>query len=333
MTVTAVYVLNTHRWLYSRLIDDAEPDSAYRLSATIDEADIVIMPVPPWPDPGAPERRLANAQVRHLLRVFLFSQEDRPSVWAPGVYASASARSPLRRICRGGFYVPSSHYEPTFADKLAVRERQTPDLLWSFVGSVETCPDVRGPVLALDDDRALARDTDRWTQELRWHTKGLKRELRQKAQDDYADTLHRSKFVLCPRGRGPATIRLFEAMRAARCPVIVSDEWLPPSGIDWDTCAIRVSERDTPAIPKLLRAREEEAVGMGRQARAIWERHFAPPRMLNTLVEACVDIRSRGSARTAGRIAAPICAGAGRRGLRSTLRYAKRAPARFRTMR
>src|SRR5262245_9046754 len=37
-----------------------------------------------------------------------------------------------------------------------------------------------------------------------------------------------AKFALCPRGNGPSSFRIFEAMQLGRAPVVLADEWTPP---------------------------------------------------------------------------------------------------------
>jgi hypothetical protein len=93
---------------------------------------------------------------------------------------------------------------------------------------------------------------------------------------NYVEEILESRFVLCPAGFSPQTIRLFETMQLGRCPVIISDQWVPITGIDWRNFAIIVSEREVKSLPKILKAREAEAADLGRRARLAWERNFAP---------------------------------------------------------
>ncbi len=107
------------------------------------------------------------------------------------------------------------------------------------------------------------------------------------ARVDYVNEIKQSKFVLCPRGTGPSSFRLFEAMELSRCPVIISDDWLRIPGIPWDECAIFVKERDVAQIPKILAERESDAEHLGLRAREIWEANFAPePRARRILDDA-----------------------------------------------
>jgi hypothetical protein len=82
-------------------------------------------------------------------------------------------------------------------------------------------------------------------------------------------------------------------MRAGRVPVIVSDDWLPPPLIDWESCSIRVSEADVDRLPAILRERESEAKRIGQRARAVWDAHFSPATMVHHLVGSCMLIHER----------------------------------------
>ena len=114
---------------------------------------------------------------------------------------------------------------------------------------------------------------------------------------DYVEEILQSKFVLCPGGWSPQTIRLFETMQLGRCPVIISDQWVPIAGIDWRNFAVIVPEREIDSLPKILAAREAEAADLGKRARIAWEKNFAPKqRFLLTfsqVIEVWQEIRER----------------------------------------
>ncbi len=84
-------------------------------------------------------------------------------------------------------------------------------------------------------------------------------------------------------------MRLFEAMQAGRCPVILSDDWLAPPFIDWSSCSIQVPEARVRELPGILRARSDDADRLGRAAREVWEEYFSPERQLPTLIRAAAE--------------------------------------------
>jgi hypothetical protein len=83
------------------------------------------------------------------------------------------------------------------------------------------------------------------------HSNGL-------TKSDYLAELDNSIHVLCPRGHGLASFRLYESMARGCLPVIISDGWLPPKGIDWDRFCTFVKESDVKYLPNHLNYSGEE---------------------------------------------------------------------------
>jgi len=108
----------------------------------------------------------------------------------------------------------------------------------------------------------------------------------------FAEAMARSKFVLCPRGIGTSSYRQFEAMQAARAPVIISDKWVAPPQVDW-SFAITVREADIENIPDILANYATEAADRGRAARAAWESAYAPDVLFDTTVQAIADLQKQ----------------------------------------
>lgn len=108
----------------------------------------------------------------------------------------------------------------------------------------------------------------------------------------YLQVIQESKFVLCPRGIGPASIRLFETLKCGRVPVVISDAWVPPDGPSWADCVIRVPENRISTIPGLLKEREVDAERMGCAARREWEMWFAEDVAFHRIVDLCLEIRA-----------------------------------------
>ena len=66
--------------------------------------------------------------------------------------------------------------------------------------------------------------------------------------------------MLCPRGQGTSSIRLFEAMRMGIAPVIISDKWIGPKGPEWESFAVFVKEKD---ISRSARIRSRRTIAVG----------------------------------------------------------------------
>lgn len=98
----------------------------------------------------------------------------------------------------------------------------------------------------------------------------------QAAKTRYWELAQRSKFGLCPRGAGTSSVRLFELMQAGISPVIIADDWVPPSGPKWEEFALFIAEGDIGSIYEKVKLNEGEYADRGRLARRAWEQYFSP---------------------------------------------------------
>jgi len=197
---------------------------------------------------------------------------DTPQPVVPGLYVGMTHAHAMGGVFEGSAYIRVAdnrlleHDDP--------RESE-PDLLYSFIGKTANADGIRSAIVGLQHPRGLVAD----------------RNSNQSESDtDYVRTLSRSKFVLCPRGIGPSSWRLFETMRIGRVPVVISDEWVPPLGIDWDSFVVKVSQSDIQNIPTVLTRRENEWISRGQRARDEWERCLSYERMFGWIGDRCVAI-------------------------------------------
>jgi hypothetical protein len=210
---------------------------------------------------------------------YLFSSTDTIVPFLPGVYASVERRRYRPAWTRSGHYLGVQESEERNYQPRA----EPAQYLFSFVGSGSTHR-VRRAVLELGHLRALIVDAD-----------GLRGDG---YLERYVRSIRDSAFVLCPRGGGPATFRLFETMMLGRVPVILSDAWVPPLGPDWSSFSIRVAQRDVASVPKLLEARESEAEQMGAHARRAWLDWFSNEVSFHRVVEWCLDLQASAARRS-----------------------------------
>lgn len=258
----------------------------HTLAATPDAADLILF----VENAGTIHHYFSEARHHPLYRrypekCFLFSKADHPMAFLPGVYPSIQKRWQARGRTRSG------HFLRTFdGDRIddrhyigfdAPAER---DYLYSFIGSSTTHP-VRKGLFDLDHAAQYLFDTASL-----WPYAALGEEEQAAFERRYIDTIHRSRFVLCPRGRGASSFRLFETMCMGRAPVIISDEWMPPRGPDWEAFSVRVPEHALHRIPELLTRRKDEAFRMGQKARQAWENWFSLEVTFHRVVEWCLDI-------------------------------------------
>lgn len=217
----------------------------------------------------------------HRERCFMYNEKDRVWCVLPGLYPSICRRHYDASRLRGAAYIrvvnPLVGAEET--------RRAEPDLLFSFMGQVGS--PLRRAVMRLAHPRAHLEDTSGSFRAFSGDPP--RRTLVQR----YAEVVGRSRFVLCPRGGGQSSFRLFESLSAGRVPVILADQWVPPQGPAWDECSLRVAEREVGSIPDRLEALERDSAEMGRRARQEWERWFGPEVLFHRMVETCLDLRAR----------------------------------------
>jgi Exostosin family len=213
---------------------------------------------------------------------FAWDGQDLPTGRLPGLYCSLP-----RRI-----FNPSRHrsfcYPYRYNEHIAFADAADARHLFGFTGSI-TSPlrarlfETLAPRAAAD--RSLLRITEPiWSRIFTDENRSEK--LR------YFDDLRQCKFVLCPRGNGISSVRLFESLEAGRVPVILSDAYVPPAGIDWNTCSVQIRERDLHRTPEILAAREPEWPAMAVRARAVWEKNFGETSLLAGLAAALQSIKA-----------------------------------------
>ncbi len=140
------------------------------------------------------------------------------------------------------------------------------DILYSFIG-LESHP-VRRKIFALPQrPDVIIKKRGQWHFYLRCKGRVIPLKWsprREQEREEYRNVLARSRFSLCPRGTGPSTIRFWESLQAGAIPVLVADAMALPKieGINWDDCIVRVPEKDTSSVDRIIRAipPEKEAV-------------------------------------------------------------------------
>jgi hypothetical protein len=261
---------------YDRIIRAAEAYSGrdHSIAISPSEADSIVFV-------GSSSKFHFDVLESELYRKFrsnslIFDFQDNTIPRVAGIYMTIpyALRTP---IYKSGFYVRV--FDNSVLDDDTPFSQCT--YLFSFIGRVVNCPHVRNRVVRLEHPRAYLEDA--WSHQ-------------SDSDKRYAGILQKSKFILCPRGYGASTWRLFETMRAGRVPVIISDEWLAPGGLEWDKFSIRVPEREVDRIPAALEALEEVSEEMGLAARKAWEDNFSVAKSFGWIAETTTKIQSVRSA-------------------------------------
>lgn len=252
------------------------------LVSSMTEADAVLVTLADckasYPDTIAALAR-SGAYADHPDKSFVFDTQDTPLGLYPGLYCS------LRRL----LFSPSRHrtscYMQSFNEFIGPAEAGTaPEFRYLFTFQGNLTSKTRGQLFAANygrDDVLIER-----TQPF-WNDTGGHRAFKQQ----YAQKILQSRYVLCPRGIGTSTFRLFETLQSGRVPVILSDAWVPPAGIDWSAVSLRVPERDLARLPEICREALPRWDDMAREARRVWEQWFSPAGMGRLVRTSIEDIR------------------------------------------
>lgn len=274
-----------HTAAYEKLLECAERDrfQIHQLTDSPDEADIILFTeIDDLVGYLFDAPLLQHQYIKHYRKkCFLYTSCDKPIPFLPGLYTSIEQEwyNPAR--------ASSCHYLSSHITRIPFKPipHSQRDLLFSFVGSIYTHP-VRQEIIKLNHPRALCHDVSQGGK-LVWYEQSAKFS---KYVADYGLIMSRSQFILCPRGVGVSSIRLFEAMECGGVPVIISDSWVPPRGPAWDTFSIQVPQHRVTAIPQILESYKDRSEEMGKLARQAWQDWFSDEVSFHRMVEWCCDI-------------------------------------------
>ena len=251
----------------------ADRTGTHTLCDDPEEADVVLFTECHQLDWRLRGIRESPIRQRYGSKCFVYDERDRPWCALPGVYMSMPKSRFLAKYQRAwGYWTISTR--PLSAD---------PDLLFSFVAS-RSHPS-RAALFDLSHPRAVVEEAPSG---FVFYDKDSQDFALRKAR--FADVTGRSKFVLCPRGHGTSSIRLYETMAAGRVPVILSDDWMPPAGPDWGRFSIRWPENDVDGLVEHLERSEDQAPMMGSAAAAAFSEWFAEDVGFHNLVERLADL-------------------------------------------
>lgn len=217
---------------------------------------------------------------RHRAKCVLYHYSDLASTLCRTISPSVERHQP-NQACRRSFHYIARRRDNSHLDEAS--SGIAPKHLFSFVGAVETHP-VRAQVMQLRHPESLLVDTSQVPAD------DLPRDEQRAFHHSFVESVLRSRFVLCPRGHGPTSMRLFETMQLGRVPVIIADSWVPVAGIDWSRCAVFVKEADVAQTPAILESLRGDSEQMGRNARLVWEERFSPKHALDQLIKTAASL-------------------------------------------
>lgn len=251
----------------------------YIVADSPDDADIVLhIETPQYKDWNYGPRLLQNADLLRLAdKTFVFEFADGPAGFLSGVYPSLKKTdADPKRFRSGGYLIFASD----IIGRAQENYRREPQLLFSFRGFASH--PVREEIFKTD----FGRSDVYVEQTTKWFTHNEQDRL------NYIEQTLNSRFVLCPCGQGTSSVRLFETLAAGRVPVIVSDEWVEPSGPEWNRFSVRVPQNRVREIPSILARYEEKWPEMAEAARQTWHDWYAPDVTWRRLLEAVQAIQA-----------------------------------------
>ncbi|HEY8997181.1 MAG TPA: exostosin family protein [Edaphobacter sp.] len=260
--------------LITLLPERAKLSSQHTLVASPEEAEMILL--------GGSFGRDPHYLLEHpLYRAFtdkcaVYTDDDNYLPLAPGVYCAATPdeSSNAGRVFSYSYVSSSGKYSNQFVTARDTEKRY----LFSFQGGSTSMLRKRMFNLSFNRPDVLIENTSTY---YHWD---LTQPDRIERQQRYAETLAASHFVLCPRGAGTGSIRLFEVMSAGIAPVLLADDYLLPPNVPWESFLLRFKESEIARLPELLEPHLPEAAERGRLAREAWLEHFAPDKEFDSIV-------------------------------------------------
>jgi hypothetical protein len=270
--------------LIELLSERARLSKAHTLVNSPEEAEMILL-VGSFGDD--PHRLLDHPLYRAFAeRCAVYTEDDNYLPLAPGIYCSSivDENSRAGRTFSYSYASASGKYSNRFVVDTDASKRY----LFSFQGGSTSMLRKRMFNLNFNRTDVLIENTSTY---YHWDLTQPDRDDRQR---QYAETLITSNFVLCPRGAGSGSIRLFEVMSAGIAPVLISDDYLLPPHVPWETFLLRIAERDIARLPELIEQHLTEATERGTLARQAWVDHFAPDKEFDAIVSSAYSALGHG---------------------------------------
>ena len=271
--------------LVTLLPERAAHSTAHTLTADPADADLILF----IGSFGMEPQRLLDHPLykRWSATSAVYTEDDNYLPLLPGVYCSArlDRSSHAGRVVSYAYVSHNGRYTNPFVESTS---SATKTLLFSFQGGSTSLLRKRLFNLTWQRTDVLIENTSAY---FHWDLTQAGREDRQRR---YASILARSHFVLCPRGAGAGSIRLFEVMSAGVAPVLLSDDYLLPPHVDWDSFLLRIPEKHLARLPELLEPYRATSAHRGALARQAWLEHFSPAREWDSIVNLCASALHHG---------------------------------------
>lgn len=211
---------------------------------------------------------------RYAHKIYTINYDDTVFGFLPGCYTSLTPNNFIKNFHIASCY-PKEYNQELVDFRKQYEFKFNPNLLFSFRGSDKSNPIRKKLFKKLPSNKAwILTKTNTAFYE---HT-GAEKKV-------FIEEILNSHFVLCPRGSSPSTYRMYEAMSLGRCPVIISNDWVPQVGIDWDSCSIRIPESEIQHIPKILESQITKATELGLNSFLTWNSFFSEQKKFSVFLQ------------------------------------------------
>jgi hypothetical protein len=262
---------------------------------TLEEADVAVFPL----DWSSVERDEQIASARHFVHraaaagkpsiVFFVSDSDEPLPVEPTAVVRTSLYRSRRR--QNDFAQPgwSEDFLSYLGNEPIIRRKAAKPVV-GFCGLVPRSPfsparRVRGGALrALERDRAVEtnfRRKRRFLGGMLAH--GSFETTARAARDEYVHNMVESDYVLCARGAGNFSYRLYETLSCGRIPVFVDTDCVLPYDflVDWRDYCVWIDVTDLDRTAEIVaefheRLTDKEFEELQRSCRRFWEEYIRP---------------------------------------------------------
>ena len=165
---------------------------------------------------------------------------------------------------------------PLICGPLSKQPEKTKEYLASFVGS--TTHNVRNDMIEVLEDKP----------DIYLSPKGWEQNVEFNQFTDFIESSLKSKFVLCPRGYGASSFRLYEAMQLGSVPVYISDRfWLPwLHELKWTEFCVLVNENQISDLYDILNSIDDYTYDrMREKIKSLYDNYFSMEGMCNKILE------------------------------------------------
>lgn len=221
---------------------------------------------------------------RYKNKCYLYHDADKQLTFIPTISPSVCNSNFNKRMHHPYHYLEQISYNPHI--EYVPNKIYEKKYLFSFIGASRTYPRVREKIIECFQGDININDTKDYNS---WELEENERNL---YFEKYAKVSFQSKFILCPRGIGPSSYRLYESMKMGIAPVIISDDWAEYEEIDWKSCSIRIKENEVSQIENILNSRENEYLELGINARKNYEKYISFENQFHLLSEAAARLHT-----------------------------------------